>query len=141
MISIYCDGASSGKADKPGGYGWIIVQNGIVLESGLGGHHCTTNNLMECEGAIRGLAAAFTYVGLDVEFELVSDSQYVLRLASGEYNPKVNKDKIYELRNICKLIPNLRFRWVKGHSSNPYNDMCDSLAKQGKLRSKEYTPE
>jgi ribonuclease HI len=66
-----------------------------------------------------------------------SDSQYVVKaveqgwlknwIATDFKGGKKNKDlwtRFYELSKKFKL----RFRWVRGHADNPYNNRCDELA-------------
>lgn len=134
MISIYTDGSSSGGRDKPGGYGWAIVQNKQVMAWSYGGSPSTTNNLMEMEGAIQGLEAVLE-LGLHEGYgplELVSDSQYTLGIASGGYSASTNLEEAKRLRELAQKAK-CRFRWVRGHQGEEHNELCDQLAKQGKL--------
>jgi len=136
MISIFCDGSSSGKSHLPGGYGFVIVRDDKeILGWGYGGHHETTNNLMELEGAICGLMG-FIKLGFNETVELVSDSQYTLGIANGFYHPTANLESAKLLRNLALQIQGLRFRWVKGHRGHKWNEKVDELAKMGKM---EYT--
>ena len=57
MLSIYADGSSTGKSDNPGGYGYVILRDGKPIATGHGGDPSTTNNRMELQAAISGLAA------------------------------------------------------------------------------------
>jgi ribonuclease HI len=132
LLSIYCDGASSGCSDAPGGYGYLLVHDGSMVASGYGGAHKTTNNIMECKAAICGLLAAREVQEHYYVVELVSDSQYVLNLSSGKYQPKVNMELIQELRTCASMIYRLSYRWVKGHSGDKFNEIADDLAKKGK---------
>lgn len=133
MISVYSDGSSTGRSNQPGGWAFIIVKNGNVLHSEYGGSSSTTNNIMELTGAIQGLKALINKGLLDdgEQAELVSDSQYVLGLASGDYSPKKNVGLATELRRLA-MRTNVALRWVKGHSNDLHNEQCDVLAKKGK---------
>ena len=71
-VELYTDGACKGNPG-PGGYGAILVYNGIEKEFS-GGEALTTNNRMELLGAITGLAA----LKEPCEVELYSDSKYVI---------------------------------------------------------------
>jgi ribonuclease HI len=68
---------------------------------------------------------------------IYSDSQYVVKafeqgwlknwIATDFKGGKKNKDlwtRFHELSKKHKL----RFRWVRGHADNPYNNRCDELA-------------
>jgi len=133
MISVYSDGSSTGRNNKPGGYGFVVVEEGVVLTWSFGGSARTTNNLMEMEGAIRGLEAVLA-MGLVQPWkaiELVSDSKYTLGMASGSYSPTKNLDSVARLRDAA-VKTGCRLRWVHGHRGDTYNEMCDRLAKLGK---------
>ena len=133
MISVYSDGSSSGGSDKPGGYGWVILRDGVPLYSGCGGDPATTNNVMELTGAIKGLEALLTsgLLELDKTIELVSDSQYVLGIGSGEFSPTKNLELAHRLRGLVSQT-GAACRWVRGHDNEPWNCRCDSLARKGK---------
>lgn len=137
MISIYSDGASSAKGGKPGGWAFVIVRDEAeVLACGYGGNPNTTNNVMELTGAIEGLKKAIGLyaAGLikpEEPWELVSDSQYVLGMASGEWHPTKNVELANEIAKLAKSL-NVRIRWVPGHSGIVWNERCDSLAGRGK---------
>lgn len=138
MISAYADGSSSGRSDEPGGYGWLVLRDGLPVMAGCGGHPSTTNNRMEMAGAIAALEAV-RVSGLHLlgaPIELVSDSKYVLGVASGEFHPTKNLDLAHVLKALCREL-GVDFRWVRGHSREPWNERCDSLAKQGKQEVKD----
>lgn len=139
MISIYCDGSSSGGSNKPGGWAFLIIKEidgkPEVLGWSFGGTPSTTNNLMEAMAAIQGMKAAI-YLGLNdgsEAIELVSDSQYVIGVASGHYQPVKNLDVVKELKLVAGYLK-INFRWTRGHSGDPFNETCDKLAKRGKIQ-------
>lgn len=137
-ISVYADGSSTGRSDGPGGWCYIVAHGQRPLSCQHGGNHSTTNNRMELTGAIRGLQQVKqrlidqpSWRLLNLQIELVSDSQYVLGLASGAYSPKANQDLAKQLRALA-LELNITTRWVRGHQGDPFNERCDRLAKLGK---------
>lgn len=132
MISIYADGSSTGRADQPGGWGFVIARDGRPLLCGYGGDPKTTNNRQELMGAIKGLEAALRLDLVD-SIELVSDSQYTLGMASGAYmiHEGRNEDLIFPLRKLMKHL-GATTRWVRGHIGDPLNERVDRLAKRGK---------
>ena len=71
-VSIYTDGACSGNPG-PGGWGAILIYNGVEKELS-GGEAMTTNNRMELLGVISALQA----LKEPCEVELWSDSRYVI---------------------------------------------------------------
>lgn len=139
MISVYCDGSSGAGGGKPGGWAWVIVHNGKPVATDLGGSPSTTNNIMELTGAVEGLKALLEFRNRgDLQadaIELLSDSQYTLGCASGEWNPTKNLDLVNELLALVKFLkPQLR--WVRGHTGDTWNERCDSLAHRAKLAEK-----
>jgi ribonuclease HI len=96
-----------------------------------GGDPSTTNNLMELEGAIQGLRYLRRHPEVVGTISLVSDSQYVLGLASGKSSPSKNVEKATELRNLAIELK-VSTRWVRGHSGDHWNEVCDRLSRAGK---------
>jgi len=141
MISVYSDGSSSSRGGKPGGWAWVMVRDETqVLYADYGGDPKTTNNCMELTAAIKGLEAvilckAFGEIGPEEMIELVSDSQYVLGLASGGYTPSANLELAERIRYLHDELK-VRTRWVRGHQGNTWNERADSLAGRGKAEIK-----
>jgi ribonuclease HI len=131
-LTMYTDGAARGNPGK-GGYGTILMWKGKAKELSAG-YRLTTNNRMELMSVIAGLEA-LTRKGLDIM--IFSDSQYVVKAVTegwlenwirndfkgGKKNPDLWR-KYHALARDHKI----RFKWVKGHASNPYNNRCDELA-------------
>lgn len=165
MISVYCDGSSSAKGGKPGGWAWVIVMNQgspneKVLGAGYGGEVVATNNTMELRAAIEGITALKELYSRGLreregeaswDAELVSDSQYALNMANGGWTPSrdadgnvKNGDLILQLQSgAMKWLSRdpedprrPRTRWVPGHTGDTWNERCDSLAKKGKEEAK-----
>lgn len=132
QLIMYTDGSSRGNPG-PGGYGTILMWKGKVKELS-GGFRRTTNNRMELMAVIAGLKA-LNRNGLPIV--IYSDSQYVVKaveegwlknwIANNFKGGKKNRDlwtKYHELSQQHSI----RFKWVKGHADNPYNNRCDELA-------------
>lgn len=137
MISIYCDGSSGSVAGKPVGWAWVIVRNETeVICCGYGGSASGTNNIAELTAAIEGMKALRQLI-LDKRIstaearELVSDSQYTLGISSGDFCPAKNIELANSANSLARELA-LRFRWVRGHSGNLWNERADSLAGRGK---------
>lgn len=130
--TVYTDGACLGNPG-PGGWAWAVP--GGRYESGPESY--TTNQRMEIRAA---LEAVSTLTGTLV---VVSDSTYVVNcfrdrwwegwLARGWHNsakkPVANRDLWEPLVDAYRAHPGrVVFRWVKGHSNDPMNDLVDRLA-------------
>ena len=134
-VDIYTDGACKGNPG-PGGYGAILVYNGIEKEFS-GGEANTTNNRMELLSAITALSV----LKEPCEVTLTSDSKYLVDAVTkgwvygwqkkgwkkADGKPALNVD-LWE-----RLLPLLEthkvtFHWIKGHDGHEYNERCDRLA-------------
>ncbi len=129
---MYTDGSSRGNPG-PGGYGVVLHWNGREKELSQG-YRKTTNNRMELMAVIAGLEA-LNKPGLKIE--VYSDSQYVVKaveegwlkkwIATNFAGGKKNSD-LWRRFHALAQQHFIRFRWVKGHADNPYNNRCDKLA-------------
>ena len=137
-IALYTDGACSGNPG-PGGWGVVLMYQGNKKE--LSGYQAdTTNNRMELTAVIQGLSAIkTTALGVTV----YTDSKYIVDAINQNWltgwvqkgwvnaakKPVANRDLWEELIRLNqKYQPT--YVWVKGHSTNEYNNRCDELAVQ-----------
>lgn len=135
-LAVYTDGACSGNPG-PGGWAWAVAPEGEPRDSGGEAH--TTNQRMEIVAtlnAVRSLADDPRTI------VVVSDSNYVVKcfndrwwqgwMARGWKNsqrqPVANRDLWEPLIELVTSRGGVEFRWVKGHSGDPMNDLVDSLA-------------
>lgn len=135
-VTIYTDGGAIYNPG-PGGYGVVQIYEGVEQERS-GGFRLTTNNRMELMGTIVALRE-LEY--RDKPVTLYSDSSYVVNginkgWAQGwrkrgwiksDRQPAVNPDLWAELLDLLSDLQ-VTFKWVKGHSGNPFNERCDQLA-------------
>lgn len=136
LIEIYTDGSAT-VAAKPGGYGWVLVIDGVKHSEGNGHMHRATNNDAEMEAAIQGMAAVVRLLtsmpNVTSEVHLRSDSQIVLNWANGtsafKQSAKVNK---YDQLRSLYLRLRAQTKWVRGHSGHEHNERCDVLANLGR---------
>ena len=130
-ITIYTDGAASGNPG-PGGYGVVLLSGKHRLEKSEG-FKLTTNNRMELLAVITGLEALKiegSKVVIYTDSKYVADSVekgWVFQWESKGFKKRKNPDlwirflKIYRRHKV-------RFVWIKGHSNNVENEVCDRLA-------------
>ena len=132
ITHVYTDGACLGNPG-PGGWAWAVP--GGRYASGAAA--ATTNQRMEITAALEAARA------LEGRLEVVSDSTYVVNcfrdrwwegwLRKGWTNskrqPVANRDLWEPLVTLVRSRENeVAFRWVKGHSGDPMNDLVDRLA-------------
>ncbi|MFZ9616070.1 MAG: ribonuclease HI [Fluviibacter sp.] len=139
VIQIYSDGACRGNPG-PGGWGTLLRYRGH--EKTLhGGERDTTNNRMELQAVISGLAALKPDNATPVEVH--TDSKYVQQgmqswihgwkrngWKTSDKKPVKNADLWQQLDALAQKF-NVSWHWVKGHAGHPENERADQLANQG----------
>jgi ribonuclease HI len=134
--AVYTDGACSGNPG-PGGWAWAVP--GGAFASGAEAQ--TTNQRMELTAALEAIRS------IDGPLEVVSDSTYVVNcfrdrwwegwIARGWLNsqkkPVANRDLWEPLVDLVRSRGDVTWRWVKGHSGDPMNDLVDRLAVEAAL--------
>ncbi len=136
-ITIYTDGGCTGNPGS-GGWGAVVLTDGKEIKLS-GGVNATTNNQMELTAVIKALEFIGKEYSFKEELSIYTDSQYVKNgitswIINWERNgwktaakkPVKNKEFWIELRTLTKLA-NIKWFWVKGHSGDKYNEMCDEL--------------
>lgn len=137
---IYTDGACS---PNPGFGGWAaVIIEGEQKRRVMGGEIDTTNNRMELQAAIGGLAVLTE----PTQVRLFTDSQYVRDgitswLAKWErrsWTTKAktavkNQDLWQELSQLTKQH-DIDWQWVKGHDGDRHNEECNQLAQSQAAR-------
>ena len=132
---IYTDGACLGN---PGTGGWAAI---IIEPNGereiVGCEKSTTNNRMELKAVIEALKE----IEVNSKISLFSDSKYVIDgitkwIKNWKMNDwkSTNKKEIKNLdlwMDLDKLSSKFQitWNWVKGHSTNEYNNRVDRLAR------------
>lgn len=135
-VTIYTDGACSVNPG-PGGWGCVLIYNGVEREYS-GFVNDTTNNRMEMLAVIEALNKLKEPCNVD----LYSDSAYVVNAflqnwitswkakdwKTADNKPVKNLDLWQEIDELSQKH-NIKWHKVKGHSTNEYNNKCDSLAR------------
>ena len=135
-VVVYTDGACRGNPG-PGGWAWAVP--GGHYASGAEGH--TTNQRMEITAVLEALRTLIPEA--PARIEVVSDSTYVVKCftdgwwkgwqrrgwKNSQNKPVANRD-LWEPLLALALHGDVgvSFRWVKGHSGDPWNDRVDELA-------------
>ena len=136
VITVYTDGACRGN---PGRGGWAWAVPGGRFASGA--EPATTNQRMEITAALEALRTLTAGGASDVD--VVSDSTYVVNCFKDRWwqgwqrrNWKNSQNKPVANRDLWEPLielavsseSNVTWRWVKGHSGDPWNDRVDELA-------------
>ena len=142
-IKVYTDGACVGNPG-PGGWAAVIISN-EKKEEIFGGEKLTTNNRMELTAAIKALEFFSKKEGNQPSLnhiKIYTDSIYLKEgittwinvweknnwKTSDKKNVK-NVDLWKKLKELVKSYE-IEWRWIKGHSDDPMNDLADKLAKK-----------
>ena len=129
---VYTDGACLGNPG-PGGWAWAEPTGDYAS----GAEPRTTNQRMEIRAALEAVRA---HPGGPLE--VVSDSTYVVNCfrdgwwrawqrrgwTNAARKPVANRDLWEPLVDEVVRRGDVSFRWVKGHSGHPVNDLVDQLA-------------
>ena len=134
-IIVYTDGACSGNPGKGGWAALIIDQQNEQIISGS--EKLTTNNRMELMAVIQSLIK----IKSD-KINIFTDSKYVKNgiedwihkwkkngWITTNKQPVKNKDLWVQLDNL-RENKNIKWQWVKGHSTDRYNNLVDEAARK-----------
>ena len=136
MIKIYTDGSCLGN---PGNGGWaaIIIEDEKKTHI-KGSKKDTTNNQMELLAPIKALQK----IPQGSKVEIFTDSKYVKSgitewilnwkkngWITANKQPVKNKDLWTELDNLT-IAHEIKWIWVKGHSSDKLNNEVDLIARE-----------
>lgn len=124
----YSDGSCDNLNPKrPGGSAYIIFDStDKEIKRASKGFMGTSNNRME----ILAIMSIVNSLPPNSSVTIHSDSQYSINVLSGRWRASENLDQINRYRSIC-TANNIKvdFVWVKGHNGNPYNELCDQMAR------------
>jgi ribonuclease HI len=126
MPRIYTDGSCLKNPGGASGWSFCVTDDcgefPELIDSG--GEISSTNNRMEMMAVIKALEA----VTSEVPYRIYTDSQLVLRCATGQWQRKANLD-LWVTYDAAAAGKTLDWEWVKAHSGDPYNEMVDTLAR------------
>ena len=142
-VKISTDGACVGNPG-PGGWAAVIISDNGKKEI-FGGEKLTTNNRMELTAAIKALEYFDEKEGKQPslkQIEVYTDSTYLKEgitlwiNAWQKNNWKTTDKKNVKNVDLWKRLQELtksnqiEWKWIKGHSKDPLNDLADELAKK-----------
>lgn len=141
-LIVYTDGACVDNTVGCGIGGWSAILIGRKMVKGIyGGEIKTTNNRMEMMAAIK----AMELFNVPLTILIHTDSQYLQKGASSWIVGWKKKNKLDSMKNadLWKRVDELqrfhqvKWKWVKGHAGNLYNEKADELACLGIERARQ----
>lgn len=138
-VTIYSDGGAKPNPNGPGGWAALLLYGQHQKEIS-GSEPSTTNNRMELTAACQALEA----LTQPCEVEFYTDSTYVRNgitewlpnwvrnnWRTSTKKPVANQD-LWERLHAAAQRHTIHWRWVRGHSTNAYNNRVDELATQAR---------
>ena len=135
QTGVFTDGAAEGNPG-PGGWGAVLVVDGVVINEEYGHEEHTTNNRMELTAMIAGLEM----LPNDANTTVYTDSQLVVNIltkwAEGwkergwkrKTGPIANLELVKAAYQASRARPGVGIKWIKAHSGNRWNEYADALA-------------
>lgn len=121
---IWTDGGYSISCGK-GAFAYIILNEAgeEVCRHAERLLHSTNNR---CE--LLAIYNALRVVPMGSRVRVHSDSQYAIGVLSGEYRRNKNIDILEKYDSLVyEMDLDVRFKWVRGHSGDKYNELCDAM--------------
>jgi ribonuclease HI len=123
IVVVHVDGSCR---PNPGRGGWAaILSAGDSVREISGNMENSTNQRAEITAAIEALRV----LARPCVVEIVSDSTYLVFIASGAWKPKANLDLWRDLFEEAARHATT-WRWCEGHTGDPGNERAHVLAKQ-----------
>lgn len=125
---LITDGAYSSLRDL-GGVGIVFLREDEKILEYSKSFKGVTNNQMELGAVILGLRFIKSPIN---SLTIISDSMYVIGCATLGWKRKKNV-KLWEefdrqFSRVKELCPDIKFKHVKGHTGDKWNEYCDKLA-------------
>ena len=132
---VFTDG-SCDPNPGPGGWGFVWVEKGQIIEERSGHDGQTTNNRME----LQALIEAYLLLPEDKALTVYSDSQLAVNTinqwAAGwekrgwkrKTGPIKNLELVQELWALSNEKPLIELKWIKAHDGSLWNEYADALA-------------
>lgn len=127
LVRIYVDGSCSrnGAIDSSAGCGAVMLdQNRLEIKLVAKYVGQVTNQQAEILACVMALAQ----LRRPCRVEIVSDSKYVIDTMMGRNRMRTNRPFWTRLVEEC-YGHHITWRWVKGHSSVPFQEVADRLAR------------
>ena len=129
--TIYTDGSYS-RLNNEGAFSFVILYGDTDCEVMRKAGKIVNENNNRAE--LKAIIAAVHSLPHDAtKVRVISDSMYALNTLCGKWKRVANKDlfKLWDTR-VKRFLEDVKFEWcfVKGHSGDYYNELCDALCNE-----------
>jgi ribonuclease HI len=129
LIKAFTDGSCLGNGGENAVGGWAATMAFTYLgerrsKEISGAITNTTNNRAELLAVIKALES----VNGSHDWEITLDSKYVIDIAEGNKQPRLNLDLWNRYKDIRAQHKSVTFSWVGGHTGEANNEKCNILA-------------
>ena len=131
-MKIYTDGACSPNPGN-GGWGYVVVIDSKIVSEAFGREKNTTNNRMELMAVIKALEWVKAK-----RITVYSDSRYIVDafnkgwvdtwITTGFKKGTIKNIDLWMRLLILNERVKPKWKWVKGHNGNEFNERADHLA-------------
>lgn len=128
-FTIYTDGAYSRKHNE-GAFAFVVIDNTMNPPTICVKRAYKIVNETNQRAELKAIITAIHQLPVKTKsVEVVSDSVYAIKTLSGEWSRNANKDLFISWEQVISRHKgiNIKYTWVKGHSGNKYNEMCDKM--------------
>jgi len=137
----YTDGSCNNLSPHgEGGAAYIILQDDKIVHSSSKGFIGTTNNRME----LIAIVSAVNYVAVGSTITIHTDSRYAMTVLAKNYTitPSTSNTTLIKAFRECAKGKVVKFKWLKGHNGDMYNEMVDKMsdARKEEVRIKNNIP-
>lgn len=136
QLSVITTGGTCSPNPGPGGWAYVVYQDGTEIDHHFGGSAETTNSQMELEA----LAMALNWVFIRRQgrtkgpgVQIFTTSEYAMGVAAKTMRAEKNKDIIDCIHTLLEQLPRVTIEWRRGHVGEPGNERADELAEMGRL--------
>lgn len=129
----YTDGSCNNMSPYgEGGSAYVILQNDKEICHRAKGFLNTTNNRME----MLAIISAVNFIPEGSSILVRTDSMISINAFENQSQKAANRDLIDLFIKVSK-DRTMSFEWVKGHSGNQWNEICDAMANEKMIQIRE----
>ena len=123
---IWTDGGYS-ISNGVGAYAFLVLQGDEEVYRHAEPGERSTNN--RCE--LLAIINALKFLPFGSSATVYTDSTYCIGVLTGQYRRRKNTDILEEWdRIVISKFLTVEFEWVKAHSGNRYNEICDEMCNE-----------